>query len=842
MLRRLFAIAFLWPLAVLGAQGEPAPYVGRSVAAVIDELRAAGQPFAYSTSIVSHDLVVAAEPVATEPVALLREILAPHDLTLHFEAGVHLVVRMQKDEVATGRVLLLIRSGENDAAIENATLTIVPELAVNDELSTGVYQFFRVTPGRYQFIVEAEGFQTKERILDLGPGDSEVLNLVLDEKKPSIETITISASRYEISRDIASSRFLLDQRSIQNMPDIGEDPIRITHRLPGAAASGASARTHFRGGDDGEIGVMLNGQWLFDPFHVRDYQSVFSAIDARAISGVEVYTGGFPAQYGDRMSGLVLMESMEVAQDRHSEIGLSVFNTSFLTSGTEPGKRWLFSARRGNLDLVIDPKFGEPSYYDVFGEVEFELSPNSSLSFNALYANDRVKLVLESDPSEFEQIVSKTRNAQVWMQLKNQWSDSLSSSTVVSVLAYENLRTGFTDDIEKIVSSVRDDRQIDQVTLRQDWAWNPNDQHLLQWGIQASFSDAAYHYEGTAEFFELQSLYENQSDVINRSLSAAPRGGNFALYVSDRWRLTPRTIFEWGLRWDDQTYTNLTSDAQVSPRFNILHALTPKTELRLTWGRYQQSQPIQQLQIEDGIDEFWPAQRSDHVIAGVRHLFRDKYALRIELFYKDMSRITPRFENLYNPLGVIPELQPDRVRLDPDSAQSSGIELSVDRSSGAWNWWASYTLSKVTDRIDGTDFARSWDQRHAFQGGFSWSGQNWSAAMATSVHSGWPSTDLLLGDNGVDVNGDTVYVVTPGLRNAQHYPTFGSLDMRLSRTFDLRRGSLMAFVEISNALDRRNPCCIDWDAEADIDGNLTLERGQDYWLPFLPAIGVLWEF
>lgn len=842
MLRRLFVIAFLCPLAVLAGQEEPATYAGRSLAAVIDEFRAAGQPFAYSTSIVSSDLIVAAEPVATEPVALLREILAPHDLTLHFEAGVHLVVRMQKDEVATGRVLLLIRSGENDAPIENARLTIVPELSVTDELSAGVYQFFRVKPGRYQFIVEADGYQVKERILHLGAGDSEVLNLALEEAKPAIETITISASRYEISRDIASSKFLLDQRSIQNMPDIGEDPIRITHRLPGAAASGASARTHFRGGGDGEIGVMLNGQWLFDPYHIRDYQSVFSAIDARAISGVEVYTGGFPVQYGDRMSGLVLMESMEAVQDRHSEIGLSVFNTSFLTSGTEPGRRWLFSARRGNLDLVIDPKFGEPSFYDVFGEVEIDLSPNASLSFNALYANDRVKLVLESDPTELEQIVSKTRNAQAWMQLKNQWSDSLSSSTVLSVLAYENLRTGSTDDIEKIVSSVRDERQVDQVTLRQDWAFNPNERHLLQWGIQAGFSDAVYNYAGNAEFYELQSLYENQPDEIERLLTAAPQGGNFALYVSDRWRLTPRTILEWGLRWDNQTYTNISSDAQISPRFNILYAVTPKTELRLTWGRYQQSQAIQQLQIEDGIDEFWPAQRSDHVIAGVRHLFRDKYALRMEFFYKDMSRITPRFENLYNPLGLIPELQPDRIRLNPDSAQSSGVELSVDRSGDAWNWWASYTLSKVTDRIDGIDFVRSWDQRHAFQGGFSWSGQNWSAAIAASVHSGWPTTDLVLSDVGVDANGDTLYSVAPGPRNALRHPTFASLDVRLSRTFDLRRGSLMAFVEISNALDRRNLCCIDWDAESDIDGNLYLERGQDYWLPFLPAIGVLWEF
>lgn len=842
MLRKCLTILLLLPAILQAAEPMSSPYLGRSVAAIIDSYRSAGYPFAYSTGLLPDDLLVTAEPEATDPVDLVREILAPHSLTLRLEAGVQLVVRTDQSALQRGSILLNVAERDSDQSVVNANVTVTPELPISREVSSGAFLYTRVPPGKYKFTVTASGMRPVDRIVNIFPGEKEVVNIGVAKSRSEIETITISASRYEISRDIASSKFLLDQRSIQNMPDIGADPIRITQRLPGAAASGASARTHFRGGEEREIGVMLNGQWLFDPYHVRDYQSIFSAIDARAITGVEVYTGGFPAQYGDRMSGLVLMESMEAIQDRYTEVGLSVFNTSILTSGVEADKRWVFSARRGNLDLVIDPKFGEPSYFDVFGEVALDLTPNTTLSFNALFANDRVRLVLESDPNEFEQVVSKTENAQFWMQLKSQWSDSLSSNMVLSVLAYENLRVGFTDDIEKIVSSVRDDRQIDQVSLRQDWSWKSTDSHLLQWGFQANYSDAIYDYSGSAEYFSLQSLYENQPDTVIRAASAAPRGGNFALYVSDRWRLTPRTTFEWGLRWDDQTYTNLASDAQLSPRFNILHALTPKTELRFSWGRYHQSQRIQELQIEDGITNFWPAQRSDHVIAGIRHLFGDDVSLRVELFHKDLSRVRPRFENLYNPLGIIPELQPDRVGLNPDSAQSSGIEISIDRSSGDWNWWGSYTLSEVTDRIDGRDVARSWDQRHAFQGGLSWTNESWTAAVAASVHSGWPVTDLSAQQIGVDVDGEPIIVVTPGLRNEQNHPTFASVDMRVSRAFDLRRGSLMAFVEISNVLDRRNLCCLDWDSDTDANGNFVLERGIDYWLPMLPAVGILWEF
>ncbi len=646
-----------------------------------------------------------------------------------------------------------------------------------------------------------------------------------------IETVVVAASRYEISRDISASRFTIDQRTIQNMPDIGEDPIRVTQRLPGTAASGASARAHFRGGEQNEVGIMLNGQWLFDPFHIRDYQDIFSTIDARAIDGVEVYTGGFPARYGDRMSGLVLMDSLETDEDRHNEIGISVFNTSLLTAGKAGDRTWLFSARRGNLDLVIDPKFGRPSYFDVFGEFAFEISPHARLSLNALYADDQVEIVLETDPAEREQVLSDTRNAQFWLRLDSDWSSSLSSRTVLSVVKYINRRAGDANDPEKLVASVRDDREVRQVGFLHDWVWSPSDAHRTQWGIHVARGEADYDYAATARYFGLQALL-GRAD-IDRSLAANPEGASYAVYVSDRWRIGERAVFEWGLRWDDQTYTDLSSDAQLSPRLSWLFAPWDGAELRLSAGRYHQSQSIQSLQIEDGVTTFWPAQHADQFIVGLRQVVGGDTALRIEAFHKEIRKPRPRFENLYDPLGIMPELQADRVRLEPERARVRGIELSADRTRGAWHWWASYTWSESNDRIAGRNEPRSWDQRHAFQGGFGWRDEHWDFAAAASVHSGWPTTDLALDGNGAAV---------PGPRNALELPTFGSVDLRLSRRFDVPRGSLLVFVELSNAFDRRNVCCVDWDVGEDDDGNPMLESSLDYWMPLLPAIGILWEF
>ena len=842
-MRAVFALLLLLSVAGHAADGDVVRYAGRSVADVIDEFRDAGYPFAYSSSLVGDGLKVEAEPDAVEPFDVVREILKPHRLTIREQAGMWLVVRFDAVDNVAGNILLVITNRGSERPVEQPEVTVDPGLSSGNQLTPGVYEFSNVTPGSYEFAIKAPGYDPARRIVDVWPGETTVVSVGLAAARAEIETIAVSASRYEILRELATSRFVLDQRTIQNMPDIGEDPIRVTQRLPGAAASGASAKTHFRGGEESEIGIMLNGHPLFDPFHVRDYQSIFSAIDARAIEGVEVYTGGFPVRFGDRMSGLVLMESMDAVQPRHTEIGVSIFNTSVLTAGNSADRRWVFSARRGNLDLVIDEKFGQPKYYDVFGEMEFDLSADTSLSVNALYADDQVQVVIETDPDEIEQVTSRTKNAQLWLQLVNRWSNELKSKTVLSAVSFENLRDGSLNDFAKIVGSVYDHRTVNQYGFRQDFSWTRSKSHLLQWGLQATYSDATYEYRNQAEYFSLQALWPGRDESSSLELTAAPEGANFSLYVSDRWKVAARTILELGLRWDDQTYTDLASNAQLSPRFSLMHGITPQTEFRLSWGRYYQAQGVNDLQIEDGITNFWPAQQADHLIAGIRTLINDTYSLRLEAFYKDMSHVRPRFENLFNPLGVIPELQPDRIRLDPASAQSSGIEISIDRSTGPRTWWASYTLSRATDRINGDDQFRSWDQRHSGQAGISWSSDKWDVSFAAGIHSGWPSTLLYLVEDGVDEDGEAVFVAVPGPRNAVRLHTFASLDFRASRKWQLRRSKLMAFVEVTNLANRKNECCYDYDFEEDEDsGEEYFGRSMDYWLPLMPAVGILWEF
>lgn len=838
--KQLFLIALLAvPFVTAAADSEAVRYKGRTVTSVIDEFRSQGFGFAYSTSLVSDELLVAVEPSATDELQIVRQILEPHNLTIRSEEGLWLIVRGDRGSQEKGHVLLAVRNKQDHELVTEPTVNAKPAMVSPSILAPGLQQYSDLEPGAYRIEVLAGGFDPVVRRVYVKSAVTTPVTILLEPAKPEIESITVSASRYQISRDLVTSSFLLDQRTIQNMPDIGEDPVRVVQRLPGTAAGGVSARAHFRGGEEAETGIILNGQRLFDPFHIRDYNNIFSAIDARAIEGVEVYTGGFPARYGDRLSGFVLMDSVDTIEPRHTELGVSVFNTSILSAGTFSGgdAQWLFSARRSNLDVVLNSRLGQPNYYDVFSQFTFDLTPDTRLTLNGLYADDAVTVVLESDPDELEQARSTTDNAQFWMTLENQWSSMLRSATVISANSFSNDRISESNDMEKLVATVDDRRRVKRYGFRQDWFWNRSDIHLVQWGFQAEHSEARYDYMSQAQYFGLLALYENVNNPVSRDLSAAPIGNNFAVYISDRWKVARNTIIELGLRWDDQTYTGFVSDSQLSPRLSVLHAFSPATEFRFSWGRYYQSQGIHELQIEDGVTDFYPAQRADHIIAGIRHNFNNNYSVRLELFQKDMSRLRPRFENLFDPLALIPELQPDRVRIAPSKARSRGAELTVDYTSGQLSWWASYTLSEVDDTVDGVKEPRSWDQRNALIAGLSLNKNAWDFSLAANIHSGWPTTRMTLVDP-VDPADDPTAI--PGPRNAERHPSYASVDARISRRFKVGKGTITAFFEVANIFDRQNVCCRDYDLEDDTDD--VLELTVDYWLPRLPAIGILWEY
>src|SRR5690606_11448632 len=149
------------------------------------------------------------------------------------------------------------------------------------------------------------------------------------------------------------------------------------------------------------------------------------------------------------------------------------------------------------------------------------------------------------------------------------------------------------------------------------------------------------------------------------SASLRPDGRHYGAYVSDRVRITSRLIVDLGLRWDRQSFVGEGGDDQWSPRSSLLYRLGAQTDLRLSYGRFFQTERLLDLQIEDGVTRYADAQSATHSIVGVEHRFDGNIAVRGEAFRKWTRSARPRYENLFDRLALLPELRADRVRIAP---------------------------------------------------------------------------------------------------------------------------------------------------------------------------------
>jgi outer membrane receptor protein involved in Fe transport len=461
------------------------------------------------------------------------------------------------------------------------------------------------------------------------------------------------------------------------------------------------------------------------------------------------------------------------------------------------------------------------------------------LSANALFSYDKIS-ISEADGSE--QANAKYQNNIFWLKAESTWSDRIGSSTILSATEIENSRRGFTQKPGVIAGFVDDARKFRSLALKQEWEVDVSDRWLLSSGLELKRLEADYRYEAFLDIAPpFDGILDNEPSV-SRFADVSPRGSQYAFHTELRWRAGDRLTLDAGVRWDQQTYTTASDDTQWSPRFNLLYRAGNNTELRMAFGEYYQAQEINELQVNDGVTEFHPAQRAQHLVASLTHSFDFGLDLRVEVYEKKYRSLMPRFENIFDSLVLIPELQIDRARVDADSAVAEGAEVTLSGAvSGETSWWTSYSWSRVTDAVGQEAIARSWDQTHTFRAGLSRDWGPWSFSTAGVVHTGWPKA-ILITESVANPDGSSGLAASVDRDNSRRHAVFQSLDARVSRRFELPKGELTTFLEITNLYDRANPCCTAYSVEPDVDGNAVLRAKEGTWLPVVPSLGVVWRF
>jgi len=652
-----------------------------------------------------------------------------------------------------------------------------------------------------------------------------------------LDPVVVTASRYVLATDVPGAHTFLTREQIEFLPKMADEALRTVQRLPGMASNGLSGLAHVRGGEENETAVLLDGFPLYEPFHLRNFFSPVSLLDARIVESLDVYTGGFGTRYGERMSGVVDARTRQASTDGQGEIGISLFHTNALGGGRFAGGRgkWLASFRRSHIGEVAElthSEIGDPSYADAFGRLSFAFTPAVEASLSFLLSRDRIRVTEEAETAD-----ASYGNRYAWVTVERR-GDAMHARLIASYTRVSSDREGSVEDPGRRLGSVDDERHYRALGLKLD-----TDLDLGRWslglGAEARSLRADYSYQGSATFAAGHTFPSDPPRSFVRDLESSPHGAQYAAWIAGRVNATERLTAELGLRWEAQEYTGLEHDDVLDPRLNLRYEVRDGFRLQGSLGRYHQGQGINELQVEDGVTEFHGAQRATHAVLGAEFDLPREVLLRVELYRKRYSHLRPRFENLFDSLALLPELQPDRVRIAPRTAVARGIDvlLSHNPAGGPWHWWLGYSLSSVEDRIDSGDVRRSWDQLHGLSGGVTRNGARWDLALGLLLHSGWPTTAVTPAADFA-----TSGQVAVGARNGSGLDVFATVDVRATRRFELRRGELRAYAEVTNALDRSNDCCRRYQVTGSPADGFEFDGRTRHWAGLVPSVGVLWIF
>lgn len=692
------------------------------------------------------------------------------------------------------------------------------------------------------------------------------------------EEIVVRSSRITLLDERPDSSLSLGREEIEHLPQLGGDLSRTLSLLPGIAANDVTAQFSVRGGRRDEVKISLDGQELFDAYHLKDYDGALSLVPAKNLASATLSTGAYPVSQGDRMSGILDLRTIEPTAKRRTLLGLSVLDVQLQSSGrssrgpaeANEGGAWFVSARRGAIDLAAQAIGDEhPSFGDLFAKAEIE-TPFGPLAGHLLAAGDGLRIDrVDGETSEF--LDNDYRSTQGWIRQQATPGDRTLIETSASWARIERERRAATVDDDSRFS-LRDRRDLRVLALAQTWSFDlGTPRHQPEGGWEARRYDATFAYDkDLAIEFPVVAPFSTPRRTVH-ALRGTLSGDHLGVWASDR-ATFGRLTAELGSRYDRHTATG---DTLWSPRANLAWRLGGGGVLRAGWGRFFQSQRPYELQVEDGETTLLRAELSRQAVLGYEiEPPKNRAGLdgfRIEIYRRDIDRPRPRFENLLEPLNVFKEIEPDRVRIAPERSRARGVELLIRGKRGErFGWWLAYAYSRTEDRLSGAPgearkyVPRALDQPQALSLDLNFRlPRRWNLNLAWRAHTGWPITPVsgrflpgpaLLGTADADEDDpedpeepenpepeepEEIFTVEFGRLNGERLPTYHRLDLRASRTWERRRGRLTFFVDIQNLYDRQNLGGFDLQVDSDVG---SLEVVKEHWPGIFPSLGITWEF
>ncbi len=582
----------------------------------------------------------------------------------------------------------------------------------NSDLGTttnldGYFFITGLNEGKYNIIVSYLGYfplQQEVVVEDLkSPLRIELSrrDVVLNEAVVTIKSEKVQ----DIRKTPAVSTVPIEGQIIKLMPSMmGEmDVLRALQQIPGVkASSDLSSALHIRGGSPDQTLILMDHNVVYNPSHLF---GIFSTFNADAVKHINLYKGGFPAEYGGR-SGSVLdvITNEGNRQKTQGLFSLGLVSAKCAVEGPLPSKlgSYAWSGRRTYFDPVLaamrSAKVDVPNYYfyDTNGKINFDLSDRTTLSIAGYIGND----IMNTDfgpKDERGYFYLKWGNQSLTSRLRHCLRSDIFLSVGASVSEYHS-GWGFYD--EKITLDEGKDQMLDK-SVKADIEYYGIPRHTLKAGSWISRYDIRFK--------------EGNEDLTYVDVNGWTT--NYSMYIQDKWRINSFFEVQPGLRG---YYHTAGKHLSWDPILSMAYHYDDRHRAKLAIGRYSQwlnlmtfGEGFSNFDLWIPIDESMKPSYSNQIVLALETERGDGIEFTIEGYYTQMKNIAA-----FNPRTDQGEVAGDAFVNGKGYAY--GWEIMLSKKQGRLTGWMGYALSWTKRRFPGSLinwgrwFYPQWDRRHDF--------------------------------------------------------------------------------------------------------------------------------
>src|SRR5690606_32819949 len=549
----------------------------------------------------------------------------------------------------------------------------------------GRFSLGPVPPGQYILTVSSLGYATAARKVEVVPGEEASIDVVLVTDAVRIRPLSVDLGRREALREDAGiTVHEITRQELKLIPGLAEpDPLRAVATLPGVVStSDVTSSFNVRGASADQNLILLDGIPVFSPQHLG---GVFSIFNADIIDRAELHSGGFPPEFGGRVSSVLSIES-DVGDGDLSVSGGLALSAGRLALGGGLSRqvaaglglrdvRWRLSARRSYLDQLLRPAVEFPYYLaDAQGVVEAWSPGGDRLLLTGYWGRDVLDF-RDSERTDFP------------LRFNWDWGNALAGLRCTRARrggGMLDVRAGISSFDTRLRFSDYDDSdlrsQIRQAFLAMDHEMPLSSAWTLKSGIEANR-------------LEHDNLFMAGGTEFDASTGRAWLASGYAQLA---WHAPGRWSVEGGVRVDAFGPDGGAESVEAAPRLSVKRFIAgDAAAVKLSAGRYTQY-------LHSVRDEELPLGLDTWVVAGahVPYVVSDQVQLGFELrpaagWFVSTEVYGREFEGVVttNP-GQDPNDPADDLL--PGHGLSYGADLMIRREHGKTRGWLSASWLKAT--------------------------------------------------------------------------------------------------------------------------------------------------